>query len=173
MRNYPDPETRSFSLFQDSISLQYSAQFGDGSGSDLCGPQSYQIMQIISTGDLIESPSWVSLDSGELSFSVYPGIDVSNGEYDFRFFVELDSYGIQETMDFKVIVDECFITGMETYDPPTLRDFQYFIYETAENLIMPKFSVTLSPQHCAFHGVVLEWSVNGDASLPSFATSVE
>ena len=30
--------TTTFSKFTDTISQQYSAKFGDGSGSDLCGP---------------------------------------------------------------------------------------------------------------------------------------
>jgi len=35
------PKQASFNIFKDSVSMQYSAQFGNGSGSDLCGPQSY------------------------------------------------------------------------------------------------------------------------------------
>ena len=37
---------RSFAFFEDSVSMLYTNQFGDGTGYDICGPQSFEIKLI-------------------------------------------------------------------------------------------------------------------------------
>ena len=41
------PVTYSVPKFEDSVSKAYSGQFGDGSGSDLCGQQTYMLYEIV------------------------------------------------------------------------------------------------------------------------------
>lgn len=36
-----DPVQRTLSVFKDSVSMEFGDEFGDGSGHDLCGPQTY------------------------------------------------------------------------------------------------------------------------------------
>ena len=40
------PATFTFPGSTDTVSLQYSNTFGDGSGMDICGPRSYEIFEI-------------------------------------------------------------------------------------------------------------------------------
>ena len=44
---FPDPTTQDFNIFTDSVSETYSATFGDGSNYDMCGPQTYEVYEII------------------------------------------------------------------------------------------------------------------------------
>jgi hypothetical protein len=40
------PEVYNFEEIKDSVSVQYSETFGDGTGFDICGPRQYSIFTI-------------------------------------------------------------------------------------------------------------------------------
>ena len=41
-----DPKTKqSIEAFKDSVSVQFTGQFGDGSGMDICGPQELTLLE--------------------------------------------------------------------------------------------------------------------------------
>ena len=44
--------TYTLQLFRDSVSQQFSADFGDGSGTDLCGPQEYTLYERLGNNQL-------------------------------------------------------------------------------------------------------------------------
>lgn len=59
--NAQQPTTRAFDIFKDTVSEEYSDEFGDGTGYDLCAPQSYEIREVIQNQ---EGPSdLVTVDS--------------------------------------------------------------------------------------------------------------
>ena len=44
--NRADPELFTFPEVTDSVSLQYTNKFGDGTGYDICGPRNYQLFEV-------------------------------------------------------------------------------------------------------------------------------
>lgn len=101
-----------FNIFKDSVSMLHSAQFGNGSGSDLCGPQSYQLYEIINGDPALVSYVYltperqINLDPSQ----VPQGSAVGNHE--FVLITTLEDYSITHSETFNVNISPCEITGM-------------------------------------------------------------
>lgn len=60
------PSTQTFLPFKDSVSVQY----GNGSGTDLCGPQTYQLFELVNS--VLTPKNFVYLTSGQLVINLDP-----------------------------------------------------------------------------------------------------
>lgn len=103
-------KTQSFEVFKDSVSLQYTNQYGNGSGSDLCGPQSYQIYEVII--GFIVPVTYVYLTNGQQVINLDPTQNTSIGDHTFVLITTLTNYAISHAETFTVNLSACQITSI-------------------------------------------------------------
>lgn len=56
---------RPIPLFKDTVSQAYSSQFGDNSGADLCGPQSYMLYELVNSSLQMVDFAFLTLFQGQ------------------------------------------------------------------------------------------------------------
>lgn len=108
--NAPNPSTRTFSYFTDEVALLYSADYGDGSGYDLCGPQSYEIRQIINGVEV--ASDLVTVDPINRILTLQTTDPDESGLHDMLLCISLDSFGIEYCQPFAALVSDCTITDL-------------------------------------------------------------
>ena len=92
---------QTFMPFQDSVSLAH----GDGSGTDLCGPQSYSLKQLHRDNP----PSFISLDEGARKITLRTDENTETGSLAMYLVVTLTDFGIVHKQPFEVRIDQCTI----------------------------------------------------------------
>ena len=149
-----------FRIFKDSLSIAK----GDGSGYDLCLPQTYKLAQLGQQ----TVPSFVSLDGENRRITVTTDQNTETGNYAMYLVVKLEDYGVEFKQDFQVIIDECEIQFLQITEPQ-VKTFQYDIQPQGMNtLIIPYPESLIQPEECAYHGVRYDVEVNGNSNTPGF-----
>jgi hypothetical protein len=85
------PVLISFSPFTDSVSTQYSSQFGDGSNSDICAPQTYALFEVTQQGD-VNVPYLTFSTSNPYVIKFDPNSSVFIGTHQFKLKVTSGNY---------------------------------------------------------------------------------
>lgn len=160
-KNQP-PVMQTFLPFKDTVSMGH----GDGSGFDLCGPQSYALEQLHSDSP----PSFITLDEEARKITLETDENTETGSFPMYLVVTLTDYcdddsncRIVHKVSFEVVIDECSINNL-VVDQPTTTSFNYDIQPSgAATLIIPYPADTIQPPECAFHGVVYDLEVNGSS----------
>ena len=65
-----DPVSFSFSEMTDSVSVQYSADYGDGSGTDICGPREYQLFELDGASEVVVSHTVLVAPDGAIDGTI-------------------------------------------------------------------------------------------------------
>ena len=146
--------------------MQYSSQFGNGSGSDMCGPQSYKVFEVVN-GNYVPA-SFVYLTPGQKKITLDPTQHPDVGNHQFVLVTTLDNYGITHDEFFNVNVSPCQITGM-TVGTPSQSVFWYHVSTVPSQLNIALPTVTLQPASCPF-GIQLSIQFQSDSSPVPFAT---
>ena len=102
-------------LFQDTVSRQYSAQFGDGSFADLCGPQVYNLYELVNGQQKIINFAFLSVSGSTSIINVQTSQRADVGTHDMILEVTLSLYAQTLNQPFTIVIkdDECTITGLE------------------------------------------------------------
>ena len=160
------PYRQEFIKFQDSVSSLYSADFGDGSGSDLCGPQSYEVFEVIS-GENVSVPFLYEID-GDLRLILETDLDSDAGLHNMVLVVTQLDYGQVYEQPFLAEIYNCLIEGM-TVTPPTVTSFDYDLLDVpvALDVFYPDIAVT--PDYCAY-GFIFTATLQGTDTEPPFLT---
>ena len=105
-----DPVASStFNIFTDSVSVQYSSQFGNGSGSDLCGLKATRSSK---SSTAITSLHFTSTSLQAEENQPDPTLNPIIGNNQFVLVTTLDNYGIKHDKFFNVNVSPCQIKGI-------------------------------------------------------------
>ena len=147
--NAPSPTTRSFDIFTDVVSDKYSAMFGDGTGYDLCGGQSYDIQEIVNNQQVPSDLVTIDPVSRELILQTSDIADT--GLKDMLLCVTLFNFDVSYCQPFAALVSDCEVTNLQLYpvDPPG-TEITYEIQSVAEETIVPAPFAAYTPSECLY-----------------------
>ena len=95
-----------FAEIQDTLSEQYSGQFGDGSGNDLCGPKQYLLLEEVG-GNLVV-PSVARLAQNDQTLvEMEPTESNQIGLHKMVLQVTMRDYAPTLSIDFNIVVTGC------------------------------------------------------------------
>jgi hypothetical protein len=120
-QNAPTPVTQTFLPFSDFV----SQAFGDGSGFDLCGPQTYSLFQL-QNGVKVSPPTFIEVDEATRTIRLVTDEDTEITSSYMLLVVTLTEFGITHEEPFQVIIDDCEIDNL-TVEMPTTTEFKYDI----------------------------------------------
>lgn len=112
-----EPTTFTFPCATDTVSVQYSTIYGDGSGQDICGPRSYELFEV--EGSDLNSVSFASIEELLESKKISVGTDDSQfvGPHDMVLKITLLDYNIFDFQSFDAQIDPCEITDLQPAAP--------------------------------------------------------
>ena len=103
-----NPEEQTFTPFLDSVSIN-KAQYGNGSGYDLCGAQSYEVFEVISGGNV--AVTHTTLVSNKIS--VLTTIPTDEGVHSMLLVVTMNDYPtIKLSKPFTVTINKCSVVSL-------------------------------------------------------------
>lgn len=135
-----------FARFIDTVSDQFSDVYGDGSNSDICAPQAYQVFEVdANTGARLDSSSYLSLQGQHIVFN--PISSLAYGTHQFVLAVNLTNYNVthQEVMRFQLL--QCQLDSIMIVQP-SVTDYSFFINMNSTFSSIPMPQVLKSPSNC-------------------------
>lgn len=89
---------------------QYSAQYGDGTGYDLCGPQAYDIREIVFGQEVFSD--LVTVDETNRILNLQTSDVQDAGLHDMLLCVTLTEFDIEYCQAFAALVSDCEVTNL-------------------------------------------------------------
>ena len=165
--NSSSPTIRFFDIFTDSVALQYSSQYGDGSGYDLCSPQEYDIREIIN--NVIVPSDLVALDPVNRVLSLQTSDPSDSGLHDMLLCVTLTSFNVEYCQQFSALVSDCEVTAltMSAKDPPGTQ-ITYSIQEPSVPFTIPRPNIAYTPQECVYDLIFTLETFGGSDPTPGY-----
>ena len=115
--------------FADTVSNAH----GDGSGVDLCGPQTYSLEQLHRPSP----PSFITLDQDDRTITLETDENTETGSIPMYLVVTLTDWNIVHKEPFEVIISPCVINHLDVTQPTT-KLFNYDIQPSgAATLLIP------------------------------------
>ena len=107
-QNSGTPVVQNFQPFKDSVSIEH----GDGSGHDLCVPQTYSLLKL-EGGARVSPPQEVTLDSNARTITLQTDENTDIGSYYMILVVMWPDFNIAHEEPFEVIIDNCEIDFLD------------------------------------------------------------
>ena len=95
------PQVYDFTEIKDTVSVQYSPTFGDGSGYDICGPRQYSIFDISDGFEKeVDFAQLVQTQDGQWQIKVETDDPANAKTYNMVLRVDLNDYGLTQRLAF-------------------------------------------------------------------------
>jgi len=112
---FPTATTQDFVQFTDDVSELYSATFGDGSNSDMCGPRTYEVYEIIATAKT--SVAFLTEVTGITILNLATDLNADVGTHKMVLEVTLTDYSIVYDELFDAVITDCTVTNLDITAP--------------------------------------------------------
>ena len=167
--NAPLAITRPFNPFTDLVAEKYSGEYGDGSGYDLCGPQTYDMREIIN--NKVEPSDIVTIDSTNRILSLQTNDPADTGLHDMLLCVTLVNFSVEYCQPFAALVSNCDVTNLVlTPAEPPGTEITCQIGNNAAMCVVPTPTPIYTPTECMYDLIMEARIFGSNDPLPSFIT---
>ena len=160
--NNPNPPTRTFEVFYNSIDLEYRQKAGQQ--TDLCGAQEYAIFELQGSDKVPSDLVTVDPVSGTLTLATND--EAERYLHDMLLQVYLPEYDVTYYQPFAALVSDCTVTEL-MLTPSNPQKVVYYVQDPPEesSIALPDFSY--QPEACIYDLVFTAKLLDG-SDLPSF-----